>query len=536
MCDGGLTMKISLVDEMRAIDKKATEEFGIPELLLMENAGHQAAEAMENFLGGVVEKTICVLAGTGNNGGDAFAAARHLSNHGAKVKVFMAGNPAHLTRSAAVNRDIVSRMGIEVKLLEGEERSLDKLRVFLKRFADGILDGILGTGVKGAPRKDIADLIRVVNESGKPVVSIDVPSGIEADTGEAPGEAVRADLTISLGLPKIGHFFCPGAECTGTLLVDDIGIPSQLLEAEELRQEMLDDALAETLFLPRSMDVHKGSCGRVLVIAGSRGMTGAAALASKAALRSGGGISTLAIAESLHDIMEGKLTEVMTQPIPEAAPGVLGGDRAMGSLLQLVESHDVILLGPGLGRRDETGDLVRHLLVNINKPVILDADAIYACRKHPELLAECKKIPILTPHLGEMAALLDVTVPELRSSLLPMVREAAREYKSVFVVKSECTIVVYPDGEAFFTTKGNPGMATAGCGDVLAGTIAGLVCQTEEGLAPLAGVYLHGLAGDLAYGEKGEGLIASDVLEKLPEARRCIGTCGVQRQEMQSSP
>ncbi|MBQ3972142.1 MAG: NAD(P)H-hydrate dehydratase [Selenomonadaceae bacterium] len=528
-------MKISLVDEMRAIDKKATEEFGIPELLLMENAGHQAAEATENFLGGVHGKTICVLAGTGNNGGDAFVAARHLSNHGAKVKVFMAGNPAHLTRSAAVNRDIVGRMGIEVKLLEGE-RSLDKLRVFLKRFADGILDGILGTGVKGAPRKDIADLIRVVNESGKPVVSIDVPSGIEADTGEAPGEAVRADLTISLGLPKIGHFFCPGAECTGKLLVDDIGIPSQLLEAEELKQELIDDALAETLFSPRPMDVHKGSCGRVLVVAGSRGMTGAAALASRAVLRSGAGISTLAVAESLHDIMEGKLTEVMTQPIPEVASGVLGGDRAMGSLLQLVESHDVVLLGPGLGRRDETGNLVRHLLANINKPVILDADAIYAYRKHPELLAECKKPPILTPHLGEMAALLDISVPELRSSLLPMVREAAREYQSVFVVKSECTIVVYPDGEAFFTTKGNPGMATAGCGDVLAGTIAGLVCQTEEGLAPLAGVYLHGLAGDLAYEEKGEGLIASDVLEKLPEARRGIRSLGMQKQEPQESP
>ena len=179
---------------------------------------------------------------------------------------------------------------------------------------------------------------------------------------------------------------------------------------------------------------------------------------------------------------------------------------------------------------------MRHLLANINKPVILDADAIYAYRKHPELLAECKKPPILTPHLGEMAALLDISVPELRSSLLPMVREAAREYQSVFVVKSECTIVVYPDGEAFFTTKGNPGMATAGCGDVLAGTIAGLVCQTEEGLAPLAGVYLHGLAGDLAYEEKGEGLIASDVLEKLPEARRGIRSLGMQKQEPQESP
>ncbi len=510
-------MKISLVDEMRNIDRQAKEKYGIPELLLMENAGRQSADAMEHLLGGVAEKNICVLAGSGNNGGDALAAARHLANHGAKVKVFLAGNPSHFTASAAVNRDIASRMGIEMQALDSE-RALDKLRVVLKRFSDGVLDGILGTGFQGELRGNTAELVRAVNAAGKPVVAIDIPTGVEADTGKVSGEAIRADLTISLGLPKVGHLLCPGAEHTGKLMVDDIGIPSELLGSEDLRQELLDDGLAGTLLLHRPMDVHKGSCGRVLVVAGSRGMTGAAALASRAVLRSGAGIATLAIAESLHDIMEAKLTEVMTQPIPEIAPGILGGDRAMGSLLELADRHDVLLVGPGLGRRQETSELVRYLAANIDKPMIFDADGIHAFRKHPELLAEMGRIPVLTPHLGEMAALLDVSVPELRESLLPMAREAAKEYKSVFVVKSECTMVVYPDGSAFFSTKGNPGMATAGCGDVLSGTIAGLVKQTDDGLAPLAGVYLHGLAGDLAYEEKGEGLIASDVLEKLPEA------------------
>lgn len=515
-------MKLSLVEEMRRIDKEAVERYGIPELLLMENAGHQAAESMEKLLGGALEKNICVLAGCGNNGGDAMAAARHLANHGGKVKVFLMGSPERLSPSAAINYKIICNMGLEVQPIEGE-RALDKLRVLLKRFTDGILDGILGTGFQGELREAVAKLVETVNASGKPVVSIDIPSGVEADTGKANRGAIRANVTISLGLPKVGHMICPGAEYTGELMVDDIGIPTQLLESEEIKQELLDDGLAKTLFLRRPMDVHKGSCGRILLVAGSRGLTGAAALASMAVLRSGGGIATLAVPESLHDIMEGKLTEVMTQPIPELTPGVLGGDRAMGTLLELADAHDAVLIGPGLGRKKETGDLIRSFAANIDKPIILDADGIYAYHKHPEELAKLKHIPVVTPHLGEMAALLGITVPELRESLLPMTREAAKEYRAVFVVKSECTIVVYPKGEAFFSTKGNPGMATAGCGDVLSGTIAGLVKQTEDGLAPLAGVYLHGVAGDLAYENKGEGLIASDVLRYLPEARRRLG-------------
>ena len=511
-------MKVVQANEMRNIDRRAVEEFGIPELLLMENAGHQAAEAMEHLLDGVRDKNICVLAGSGNNGGDAFVAARHLANHGAKVKVLFVGDPAHLTRSAMIHRDVVARMGIEILPLD-EERSLDKLRVLLKRFTDGILDGILGTGFQGVLKEKVAEVVRAINDAGKPVASIDIPTGVDADTGQVTSEAVHADLTISLGLPKVGHLLCPGAECTGKLLVDDIGIPFELLHADELRMELLDDELAKTLLLHRPMDVHKGTCGRVLVVAGSKGMTGAAALASQAVLRSGGGIATLAIGESLHELMEGKLLEVMTCPVPEIDSGAIGGDRAMGSLLEYTDKHDVVLIGPGLGRKAETSELVRNYAENIDKFLVLDADGVYAYRKHPELLTKLAQIPILTPHLGEMADLLDISVKELRESLVSLVRKAAKEYRSVFVVKSECTMVAYPNGEAFFTTKGNPGMATAGCGDVLSGTIAGLVRQTETGLAPLAGVYLHGLAGDLAYEEKGEGLIASDVLEKLPEAR-----------------
>ncbi len=517
-------MKIASVKEMREIDKRAIENYGMPEILLMENAGRAAATAFENHLGGVRGKKLCVLAGSGNNGGDAFVAARHLMNHGAKVKIFLAGNPAHLTASTALNRDIALRMGIEVHALESE-RDWDKLQVVL-RFADGVIDGVLGTGFTGALRENIERLVQLVNEMHRPVLAVDLPTGVDADTGAVASSAIRAELTVTFGLPKFGHLLCPGEACTGKLLVDDIGIPAVLLEDETIRQFFLDEELAASVLLPRAIDAHKGSCGRILVLAGSRGMTGAAVLCSEAVLRSGAGIAVLAVPESLHDLMEIKLTEVMTIPMAEdaAGDGCFGlGD--LSALLELSGRYDAVLLGPGLGRQPHTLQLVRDFAAQVKKPLFLDADAIYAFRGCADTLKELAFVPVLTPHLGEMAALLDVTVPELKESLLDITREAAKEYHAVFVVKSECTIVVYPDGRVFVTSTGNPGMATAGSGDVLAGAIAGLTRQTAAGLAPLAGVYLHGLAGDLAAKQNGRGLLASDILHRLPEAVRQLEKC-----------
>ena len=512
-------MKIALANEMKKIDKRAIEEYGVPEILLMENAGREVAAAFEEYLGGVAGKRLCILAGSGNNGGDAFVAARHLMNHGAQLSIFLVGNPAHLTKSAALNRDIIIKMGSVVHVLE-TERDWDKLQVTL-RFVDGVVDGILGTGFSGGLRDSAARVVRMVNSHGKPVISIDLPTGIEADTGCAAPEAIQADLTVTFGLPKFGHMLCPGETATGKLLVDDIGIPKALLEDEEIRQTYLDEPTVAPILLPRPLDTHKGSCGRILVIAGSRGMTGAAALASAAVLKSGAGISVLALPESLHEVMEGKLTEVMTKPLAETAAGAIDV-AAMSEALALAEGFDAVLVGPGLGRTQETQTFVQDFCSAVKKPLILDADAIYAFRGKTEAFKNFAFVPILTPHLGEMAHLLGLKVEELRTSLLDMTREAAHEYHAVFVVKSECTTIVYPDGQVFITSKGNAGMATAGAGDVLAGTIAGLMKQTAAGLAPLAGVYIHGLAGDLAADEKGYGLIASDILENLPRALRTL--------------
>ncbi len=508
-------MKIALADEMKKIDKKAIEEYGVPEILLMENAGREVAAAFEEYLGGVSGKRICVLAGSGNNGGDAFVAARHLMNHGAQISIFLVGSPAHLTKSAALNRDIIIKMGVVVHVLE-TERDWDKLQVTL-RFVDGVVDGILGTGFKGGLRDAAARVVRMVNGHGKPVIAVDIPTGVEADTGNASPEAIRADLTVTFGLPKFGHMIGAGETATGKLLVDDIGIPKALLEDDTIRQTYLDDVTVAPVLLPRPLDAHKGSCGRILVIAGSRGMTGAAALAASAVLRSGAGVAVLALPESLQEMMAGKLTEVMTKPLPETDEGAID-IAALGEVLSLAEGFDAVLIGPGLGRAQETQKFVQDFCAAVKKPLILDADAIYAFCGKTDAFKGFAFVPILTPHLGEMAHLLELSVDELRASLLDMTREAAREYHAVFVVKSECTVIVYPDGQVFLTSKGNSGMATAGAGDVLAGAIAGLMKQTAAGLAPLAGVYIHGLAGDLSAKEKGYGLIASDILENLPHA------------------
>ncbi len=511
-------MKLGTVAEMRQVDAQTAEDYGLPCLLLMENAGAAVARHTAELLGGAAGKYIVLLAGSGNNGGDALCAARHLANLGAQVHIFLAGEVTHLKTDAKVMYEADQSMELELHGLESD-RDWHRLQLTLRR-ADAVVDGILGTGFAGELRKRTLRLIEIVNEAGRPVVAIDVPSGVEADTGRVSTVAIQAALTVTLGLPKACHYISPAAECTGRLVVESIGIPDALLTAEGIHQALIDDELAATLLPVRARSAHKGSCGRILVVAGSRGMTGAAAMASLAALRAGAGIVTLAVPESQQPLLAAKLTEVMTVPVAECAPGIMGGEQALKQLLQLAPAYNAVLLGPGLGRHYETGELVRGFVAEASKPLILDADAIYAFTGQVDALQALKQLPVLTPHLGELARLLDCKVSNLREDLVVHVREAAQQLQAVLVAKSECTLVAYPDGDVFFTTKGNPGMATAGCGDVLAGTIAGLMEQTEEGLAPLLGVWLHGTAGDLAYEELGEGLLAGDILQRLPAARQ----------------
>jgi len=516
-------MKVALTKQMHEIDKSAVEEYGLPELSLMESAGHRVFEAVNNLLGGVGKKSVCILAGSGNNGGDALTAARYLANAGSRVKIFLLGDKDRRTASLNVQMRILRGMGVEIQQLDSD-RAWERLQVTL-RFSDAVVDGILGTGFSGQLRPGALRLIRLVNAAKRAVVSIDMPSGVDADTGAVGEAAMNAACTIALGLPKVGHFICPGASYVGKLYVDNIGLPADLLN-EEIHQTLIDNELAQTFLPARPKDAHKGTCGKILIVAGSRGMTGAASLAAMSAMKIGAGLVTLTTPESLNPIYEMKLTEVMTAPLDEVKQGIIGGDKAAEKILDLADKVDAILIGSGLGRERETQALVKKIVAEVDKPLILDADAIYPFNGHADELKACKQIPILTPHLGELSALLDIPVEKLRPALVPEVRRAAQAYRAIIVAKCETTIIGYPNGEIFISPLGNSAMATGGSGDVLAGAIAGLMKQTP--FAPLTGVWLHGTAGNLAAQEKAEGLVASDIMNRLPDAIKKLRAIGYQ--------
>ena len=509
-------MNVSFAEDMRRIDACVIKDYGLPAIALMENAGRRTAEEAAAMIGGAADKVFAVFAGGGNNGGDAFAAARHLMNMGARVKLFFTGEEERLGEAARAMYDALRAMGVEIRPLVSD-RDWDRLRVSL-RFSDAVVDGVLGTGVHGDLRKNILRLIEEINTAEKPVMAIDIPSGVEADTGRIASCAVRADRTLALGLPKVGHLLGQGANATGHLLVDDIGIPHALLAGDELRQSLITREAAARLLPARARDVHKGTCGRILVLAGGLGMTGAAALAAEAVLRVGAGLVTLAVPELLYPVLAAKLTEVMVVPVSDDGMGYFAGDKALAEALALAGNADAVLIGPGIGRAEGTSEFVRLFAADVKAPLVMDADAIGAFRGHLDALHALPQVPVLTPHLGEFAGLLGKTVEEVEIDLLGIAREAAHAHQAVFVVKSACTIVVYPDGDAFFTTCGNAGMATAGAGDVLAGTVAGLMRQMESGMTPIVGVYVHGRAGDIAYEHCGNGLVAGDILELLPQA------------------
>lgn len=516
-------MRIATREEMQQIDKTANEEYGLKEIVLMENAGRAAAQAaMTYFKENVTEdKTIFIAAGTGNNGGDALVAVRHLLNKNFKVKTFIVGNMQHMTESARINYNVLQHMNADIYHVD-TEYDWDKVNLVLS-LSSVVLDGLCGTGIKLPMRKTQQQMISCINKAHKTVIAIDIPSGIDADKGEVyDGQAIKADITVTMGIPKVGLLLYPGAYYTGKIIIDNIGIPLSLLNAKNISQRLIDAAFVKNILPPRSMEVHKSNCGRILILAGSPGYTGAAALCSQAALRTGAGLVTLAAAESLYTIFAEKLTEVIVTALPEAEKGVLG-TKAIDVLLPREESYDAVLMGPGLGRTEKTLDFVRNFAAVVKKPLILDADAIFAFAGRGEELKKCVYPPILTPHLGEMANLLQIKVKDLKKNLWQYARTAAAKYNCVFILKSEKTIAACPDGSIFLTTVGNPGMATAGCGDVLAGVTAALRAdKLDEKKAAVAAIFLHGKAGDMAAQDGMAGLTAGDIVKKIQSARRFI--------------
>jgi len=509
-------MKVATAEQMQELDRKAIEGYKIPGIVLMENAGRGATEVISTAFPDIQNKKIAIVAGKGNNGGDGFVIARHLLNRGISVKVYLLTDPKALRGDSEINYHIFSRMKGEV-ISVPSSKDYQKVKRDLEKF-DLLIDGIFGTGLDAEVRGYYREVIDHLNTLQKPIVAVDIPSGLDANTGKPLGTAIRASLTVTFGLPKVGHLISPGPDYVGTLKVIDIGIPRKLVEEEKIQTHLLEsEEIRRWLSAPRRPDTHKGDYGHLLVISGSVGKTGAAAMVCEAALRIGAGLVTLAIPKSLNAIMEMKLTEVMTEPLPETPKQSLSL-RAFNSILRLCENKKAVVIGPGLGTFKETQSLVLKLIKTLDLPVVLDADGITALATQPKILPTANRSLILTPHPGEMARLIQSTPKEVQEDRIGISRNFSQSRQVHLLLKGHRTLITTPKGEVFINPTGNPGMASGGTGDVLTGMIGGLICQGFEILPSLQiAVYLHGLAGDVVASEKGEkSLVASDIIEKIP--------------------
>jgi ADP-dependent NAD(P)H-hydrate dehydratase / NAD(P)H-hydrate epimerase len=513
---GELNMEIALPSQMREVDRIAIEEFGIPGIVLMENAAINVVAQVKRIMD-ISEKEIVILAGKGNNGGDAFATARHLYNKGAKVHVFLLFEKTAAKGNALTNLTILEKMGVEVFEATSEE-ALEFLKSCIN-LADIIIDGIFGTGItrqiKGIPY----EVIRLVNESNKTVLSIDIPSGINGETGEIEGICIKADTTVTFGLPKPGLLCYPGREYKGKLFTVDIGIPDAAVGKAGIKTYLIDRGLVQSILPYRKYDSNKGDYGRIFVIGGSTGMTGACHLCSSAVLKAGGGLVYTGIPESMAQLFDMVFTEGITIPLNDNGKGYLTAS-SLKRINREFENKTVAALGPGLSMNEDTIKTVYGIIELSRIPLVIDADGLNAISKDISVLKKLKAEAVLTPHPGEMARLSGKTIKQIQSDRITAAREFSTEWKVITVLKGAGTIVSLPNGSVYVNATGNSGMATGGSGDVLTGVIAGLIgggiCPSD---ATVAGVYLHGLAGDLAAEKKGEhGITSKDILEWIPYA------------------
>lgn len=507
-------MRVLTGTEMNEVERRAVEASGVTLCELMERAGAAVARAASRT---IRTGPVVIISGKGNNGGDGIVAARLLAEKGIACHLFLLAGEDELTpESAAALAKLKAAEGARAAVALTQQDHLPNLREVLPE-ATLVIDCIFGFGLHGAVRGLAGEVIETVNASGKPVLSVDIPSGVEADTGRVDGPAIKAVRTITFTAPKMGLVLAPGARLAGVTDVADIGIARELVESAGAT-EVHDTASVAAMLPQRSFDAHKKSCGRVLVVAGSVGMTGAAALCAQSALRAGAGTVLLAVATSLNDIFEQKLTEVMTVPMPETASRSLSVDAA-DKILELCDSFDVLALGPGLSLDESTAALARELVRNAGPPLVLDADGLNAVAGEARVLEERRSPTIITPHSGELARLAGTSADEIQADRLGAAKGAARRWGVVTVLKGAGTITSDGDRCAINTT-GNAGLATAGTGDVLTGIIASLIAQGADAYdAAVAGVYVHGLAGDLAAAKlTGRCVVASDVLSFLPKA------------------
>ena len=512
----GTKMFVVTTEEMREMDRLTIESFGIGGLVLMENAGRSVIRMLLAEVPDIRTRRVGVMAGKGNNGGDGFVIARYLAQNGAPVTVYLLTSKEKVAGDAAINLKLIEKMDISIIEIPDGTSFASHLPDLARH--DLWVDAILGTGLQSDVRGFFADAINFLNRAERPVYAVDIPSGLNSDTGEVCGVCVKADRTITFGFAKIGQVIYPGIEFVGDLAVADIGIPNIVVDQVAPRHQIVLRHDLASFIRTRPPEMHKGRAGHLLVIGGSPGKTGAAAMTCMAAMRAGAGLVTLGVSKSLNDICEIQLTEAMTAPLPETE------DRAISlsaceNICSLMEGKAALAIGPGIGTAVDTRQLVRRLLEETSIPAVVDADGLNALGEDIDLLKRAKAPFILTPHPGEMARLVGTTAAEVRKRRIQVARAFASEYNVFLVLKGARTIIAEPGGAIYINPTGNPGMASGGMGDVLTGIIAGFLVQGySPAKATRLAVYIHGHAADRLAEEKARvGYLAGDIIEALPE-------------------
>lgn len=501
-------MKVATVEGMNEMDSKSIEEWEIPSILLMEHAALAVMKKVLQKLEVQDKKNVLIFAGHGNNGGDGFALARLLHNQNVLVHIIFVGEKTKLAKDAEINYKMAQNLGISIKTLQSlsEQEMIHHIQS-----SSIIVDAIFGTGLIREIAGDLRSSIDLMNQYGKYIISIDIPSGIQGNTGKILGTAVKAQETITFALPKLGLYLYPGAEYAGKITIADIGIPQEVIRTQSLYQHVLTAEEFKRKVPPRPLRTHKGSYGKIQLIAGSRGMPGAAILSAQAAYRTGAGLVHLCVPQSILSILGNQVKEGISTPLDEKE-GMIS-KKAWPKIQKVMKESDVVAIGPGLGQGEEVTEIAWKVIEEAEVPLVIDADGLNALSKNLSLLQQSQVPIILTPHIGEMSRLIQRPISYIISNPVEVVREFSARWNVITVLKDATSLIAHPNGEIYMNTTGNPGMATAGAGDVLTGIITSFIAQRCEPYeAAIMGTYLHGKAGDAAAKKAGlHGMMASDL-------------------------
>lgn len=511
-------MKAVTGKDMGDIDKYSIKDIGIPGIVLMENAALKVVKHINGYLtkGHRLPIQTVIIAGKGNNAGDAFAVARHLWVEDNKIELYCLFGKETFTGDAKLNFDILEAMGVPIKFI-GVNSSTEELCNDIEK-AELVLDGIFGTGFRGEIQGIIKQVADIVNRHSRYTISIDIASGIESATGRISESCIKADKTVTFQLPKIGQLVYPGAEYTGELAVESIGMPGKAVDYVTETTTWVDRNFVRSLIPSRKAEYNKGNCGKVAVISGSTGMAGSGCLTAKACLRAGSGLVYLAVPSNLINVYQCVVPEAVVIDLKDSQ-GVIRGE-SIDTIAELLAKCDVAAIGPGLSAEKNLYNIIKRLADTSDLPMILDADILNVISLNTDIFGAFKNQVVITPHPGEMARLTGLDIPYIQSNRIEVAKKYAALWGVTVVLKGARTIIADKSGHIYINSTGNPGMATAGSGDSLTGIIASLTGQgAQTTFAAVAGAYLHGLAGDIAARSKGEyGLTAMDIVENIPSA------------------